>query len=52
MGATQPLKGGSNKYYELMTVFNRGIDKKTADDLASDSSFRNLKNFYNSLLTY
>ena len=47
MGATQPLKGGSNKYYELMTVFNRGIDKKTADDLASDSSFRNLKNFYN-----
>lgn len=46
MAVNQPLKGGSNKLYDLMTVFNRGIDKKTADDVASDSSFRNLINFY------
>lgn len=46
MAINQPLKGGPNKLYNLMTVFNRGIDKKTADDVASDSSFRNLKNFY------
>lgn len=48
MAVTQPLKGKPNKYYSVITNFSQGIDKKTADDVASDSSFRDLKNFYNS----
>ena len=53
MAVSQPLKGisrGGNitKLYSIINNFNRGIDKKTADDVAVDSSFRELKNFYNS----
>lgn len=47
MATTQPLRGGSNKIYEVITNFNKGIDKKTADDVSLDSSFKNLVNFYN-----
>lgn len=46
MGVTQPLKGNTNKYYNVITDFKNGIDKTTADDIAPDSSFRDLKNFY------
>lgn len=48
MAVEQPLKGGTNKVYSVINNFNKGIDKKTADDIATDSSFRELKNFYNS----
>ena len=48
MAKTQPLKGQSTKIYDVITNFNKGIDKKVADDIALDSSFQNLKNFYNS----
>lgn len=48
MAKTQPLRGGSTKIYDVITNFNKGIDKKVADDIALDSSFENLKNFYNS----
>lgn len=48
MAKTQPLKGQSTKIYDVITNFSKGIDKKVADDIALDSSFQNLKNFYNS----
>lgn len=48
MAIEQPLKGGTNKVYSVINNFNKGIDKKTADDVSVDSSFRELKNFYNS----
>ena len=53
MAVNQPLKGIKNKgnttkLYGVIGNFNKGIDKKTADDVATDSSFRELKNFYNS----
>lgn len=48
MAVNQPLKGGTQKIYSVINNFNKGIDKKTADDVAVDSSFRELKNFYNS----
>ena len=48
MAVNQPLKGDTKKVYSVINNFNRGIDKKTADDVAVDSSFRELKNFYNS----
>ena len=48
MAKTQPLRGNSTKIYDVITNFNKGIDKKVADDIALDSSFQNLKNFYNS----
>ena len=47
MGVMQPLKGSSNKFYNVIASFDKGIDKKTSDDVADDSSFKNLKNFYN-----
>ena len=53
MAVNQPLKGISKngnitKLYSIITNFNKGIDRKTADDVAVDSSFKELKNFYNS----
>ena len=48
MAVEQPLKGGTNKVYSVINNFNKGIDKKSADDVSVDSSFRDLKNFYNS----
>ena len=52
MAVDQPLKGVKNgnstaKLYSVITNFSQGIDKRTADDIASDSSFRDLTNFYN-----
>jgi hypothetical protein len=47
MARQQPLRGSSAKMYDVITNFNKGIDKKAADDMALDSSFKNLKNFYN-----
>lgn len=47
MATTQTLKGGTGKLYSVITNFNEGIDKQTADDVASDASFKELKNFYN-----
>ena len=47
MAVNQTLKGGPNKIYSVITNFNKGIDRKTADDVAVDSSFKDLKNFYN-----
>lgn len=47
MATQQTLKGGPNKLYSVITDFSSGIDKKTIDDVAVDSSFRELKNFYN-----
>ena len=48
MAVNQPLKGSTNKVYSVINNFNKGIDRKTADDVAIDSSFRSLTNFYNS----
>lgn len=47
MAVDQPLKGGNKKVYSVITNFSQGIDKRTADDVSSDSSFRELINFYN-----
>ena len=47
MAIRQKLKGEQTKTYDVLINFNRGIDKQAADDLASDSSFRELSNFYN-----
>ena len=47
MAVTQTLKGSPNKIYSVITNFNKGIDKRTADDVASDSSFKELVNFFN-----
>lgn len=47
MAVTQPLKGGSNKIYSVINNFNKGIDRNTADDVASDASFKELVNFCN-----
>ena len=47
MAVTQTLKGSTNKIYSVITNFNQGIDKQTADDVASDASFKELINFYN-----
>ena len=47
MAVTQPLKGGSNKIYSVINNFNKGIDRKTADDVASDASFKELVNLFN-----
>ena len=47
MAITQPIRGGSTRIYNVIQNFNKGIDKKTADDVATDSSFKELKNFYN-----
>ena len=47
MAITQPIRGGSTRIYNVIQNFNKGIDKKTADDVATDSSFKELRNFYN-----
>ena len=47
MAVSQPLKGNYNKVYSVMANFNGGIDRQTADDLASDSTFKELINFCN-----
>lgn len=47
MAVKQTLKGNTKKIYSVMANFNQGIDKNTADDVASDTSFRELINFYN-----
>ena len=47
MAVNQTLKGSTNKIYSVITNFNEGIDKQTADDVASDASFKELINFYN-----
>lgn len=47
MATNQPLKGGTNKIYSVINNFNKGIDRRTADDVAIDSTFKELKNFYN-----
>lgn len=52
MATRQPLKGSSEKIYDVITNFNKGIDKKTADDVSLDSSFENLTNFYNAAEGY
>jgi hypothetical protein len=46
MAVNQTLKGSTNKIYSVITNFNEGIDKQTADDVASDASFKELINFY------
>lgn len=48
MAVNQPLKGSPNKMYGVINNFNKGIDRNTADDVSLDSSFKELKNFYNS----
>lgn len=52
MATPQPLRGTPSKIYEVITNFNKGIDKKTADDVSLDSSFENLINFYNAAEGY
>ena len=47
MATVQPLRGKSNKIFSISANFNQGIDKRTADDVSSDQSFAELKNFYN-----
>lgn len=47
MAIRQKLKGEQTKTYDVLLNFNKGINKKAADDLADDSSFRELSNFYN-----
>ena len=52
MALRQKLKGNQNnpklaKTYDVLINFNRGIDRSTADDVADDSSFRKLTNFWN-----
>ena len=47
MATRQPLRGTSEKLYDVISNFNKGIDKKTADDVSLDSSFKDLQNFYN-----
>ena len=32
MAVQQPLKGGTQKIYSVITDFSNGIDKKTTDD--------------------
>ena len=44
MATRQPLRGGSEKIYEVITNFSQGINKKVADDISLDSSFKELKN--------
>ena len=48
MATDQPLKGNTKKIYSVINNFNQGIDRKSADDVSLDSSFKELKNFYNS----
>ena len=52
MATRQPLRGGPEKLYDVILNFNKGIDKKTADDVSLDSSFKSLINFYNAAEGY
>ena len=52
MATRQPLRGTSEKLYDVISNFNKGIDKKTADDVSLDSSFKDLQNFYNAAEGY
>ena len=47
MATVQPLRGNSKKIFSISANFNKGIDKRTADDVSSDQSFAELINFYN-----
>jgi len=47
MALRQKLKGEQNKTYDVLVNFNRGIDRRTADDVTDDRSFRKLTNFWN-----
>lgn len=52
MATVQPLRGDSNKIFSISANFNKGIDKRTADDVSSDQSFTELVNFYNAAEGY
>ena len=47
MAINQPLKGHANKQYSVITNFDGGIDRNTADDVARDNTFKELINFTN-----
>ena len=47
MALKQKLKGEQNKTYNVLINFDKGIDRKTADDISDDTSFRTLTNFWN-----
>ena len=47
MAVNQPLKGHTSKLYSVITNFDGGIDRNTADDVASDNTFKELINFTN-----
>lgn len=47
MAIKQKLKGEQNKTYDVLVNFNKGIDRRTADDVSDDRSFRKLTNFWN-----
>lgn len=52
MATLQPLRGTMSttfkkKVFSISANFNKGIDKRTADDVSSDQSFFELINFYN-----
>lgn len=47
MALRQKLKGEQNKTYDVLVNFNKGIDRRTADDVSDDRSFRKLTNFWN-----
>ena len=51
MAIIQPLKGNTNvnagKIFSISANFSKGIDRKTADDVSSDQTFKELINFYN-----
>ena len=47
MAIKQKLKGEQNKTYSVLVNFNKGIDRRTADDVSDDTSFRTLTNLWN-----
>ena len=47
MAIKQKLKGEQTKTYDVLVNFNKGIDRRTADDVSDDRSFRTLTNFWN-----
>lgn len=47
MATEQTLRGSANKIFSISANFNKGLDKRTADDVSSDQSFKELSNFYN-----
>ena len=52
MATIQPLRGDSNKIFNISANFSKGIDRKTADDVSSDQTFSELINFYNAAEGY